>query len=112
MSRIRASLFEAEDWADGWGAKDVQSAEAGSALCPVGSESPEPALSSVRTGDGSRKVLLLEDDPAQLMLLEQHLGALGLKVVKASTIAEARQRLTETRVELALFDIQLPDGSG
>lgn len=80
-------------------------------LGAFGATSPELVLQPVEKSV-ERKVLLLEDDPVQLMLLEQHLEALGLKTFSASTIEQARKRLYETRFELALFDIQLPDGNG
>ena len=80
-------------------------------LGPFAATLPKLALQPVEE-PVERKVLLLEDDPAQLMLLEQHLEALGLKTFSASTIEQARKRLRETRFELALFDIQLPDGNG
>lgn len=59
-----------------------------------------------------QKVLVLEDDPAQLFILQQHLESLNLEILTASTIEEARERLKDEKVELAVFDVQLPDGCG
>lgn len=61
---------------------------------------------------GPRNVLILEDDPAQLYLLEQHLDSIGLAVRSANTVSEARSHLTENSFELAILDAHLPDGSG
>ncbi|MCA9131944.1 MAG: response regulator [Planctomycetales bacterium] len=74
--------------------------------------SPEAKLQPQPTDLAGRRVLVLEDDPVQQQLLAQYLRALGLQVVAATTIAEAKQRLSESVVQLAILDVQLPDGSG
>ena len=100
---VRASLFDAEDLVHEYLGADA---------CPVAFVGEEPKLQPVQMDQPQRKVLLLEDDPAQLLLLEQHLQALGLQTCTATTIEEAKLRLQESVYELALFDVQLPDGSG
>lgn len=74
--------------------------------------SPETQLSKEEKNPSRRNVLVLEDDPTQLLILQQHLESLELHTISASTIAEARQHLKEHTFELAVFDVQLPDGSG
>ncbi|MFK7735584.1 MAG: response regulator [Pirellulaceae bacterium] len=71
-------------------------------------------LQPVASGEdlGPRNVLLLEDDPAQLYLLEQHLDSVGLTVRSANSVGEARSQLAENAFELAILDAHLPDGSG
>ena len=63
-------------------------------------------------GDGQIRVLVLEDDVLQLELLVDHLQSVGLATVGVTTIAAARQQLNESKFNLAIFDVQLPDGSG
>ena len=63
-------------------------------------------------GDAQLRVLILEDDLVQLQLLADHLEAVGLKTTGVSTIRDAREQLTNSKFSLAIFDVQLPDGSG
>lgn len=63
-------------------------------------------------GDGQIRVLVLEDDGLQLELLLDHLRSVGLAAVGAKTVAEAREMLLNARYHLAIFDVQVPDGSG
>lgn len=63
-------------------------------------------------GDGQLRVLVLEDDVVQLELLLDHLQSVGLTTVGVTTVAEARQQLNDAKFNLAIFDVQLPDGSG
>ncbi len=58
------------------------------------------------------KVLVLEDDATQLRLLEEHLRSIGFEIVSARTLAQAQQELTSQPLQLAILDVQLPDGSG
>ncbi len=61
---------------------------------------------------GKTRVLALEDDPLQLRILVQHLESLELEVVSATCIEQAKAKLRDTDFQLAIFDVQLPDGSG
>jgi len=63
-------------------------------------------------GGGQIRVLVLEDDVLQLELLVDHLKSVGLATVGVTTVAAARQRLNDAKFNLAIFDVQLPDGSG
>ncbi len=73
-----------------------------------------PVVAPEKTGSGGAQlqVLVLEDDLLQLELLVEHLQSVGLKATGATTIAEARERLNNAKFSLAIFDVQLPDGSG
>jgi len=73
---------------------------------------PTPLMEPAQQGRSKSTVLVLEDDLAQLQILLQHLESAGLQTVSASTIATARQRLQDTDIQLAVFDVHLPDGSG
>lgn len=56
--------------------------------------------------------LVVEDDPVQSAVYLQVLDSLGVSVVSAQSIAEARDALLQHRFSVALVDVQLPDGSG
>ena len=56
--------------------------------------------------------LIIDDERDIRELLSITLGRMGLKVDTASDVAEARQRLEESRYALCFTDMRLPDGSG
>lgn len=58
------------------------------------------------------QVLLLDDTPAKRYILARWLRRDGYRVIEAGTIAEARTVLRERPVELAVLDVNLPDGNG
>jgi len=58
------------------------------------------------------KVLLVDDEPDILELLELALLHMGLEVRRASNVAEARQQLDSTDINLCLTDMRMPDGEG
>jgi DNA-binding NtrC family response regulator len=57
-------------------------------------------------------VLLLEDDPTFGTVVEDELGGRGYTVTRESTVAGALERIHDGAVDVALLDLQLPDGSG
>lgn len=72
-----------------------------------------PIVAPQKNGrDGQLRVLVLEDDLVQLELLIEHLQSVGLVTVGVTTVAEARKQLEDAKYNLAIFDVQLPDGSG
>lgn len=71
-----------------------------------------PQLQTVPLPSPRGRVLVMEDDWVQLQMLEQHLQSVGFEVLTAASIAQARQRLSEQRLQLAILDVQLPDGCG
>ena len=71
--------------------------------------------SSQGSGSAARaipRVLVVDDEPDLRELLELTLVRMGLDVDSAATVTEARARLAETRYELCLTDMRLPDASG
>ncbi len=58
------------------------------------------------------RILLVEDDRAIAAGLSYSLGTEGYEVIVCPTAAEARRALAEETVDLCLFDLGLPDGSG
>ncbi len=54
----------------------------------------------VAESPGPRKVLVLEDEPAQLYILRQHLDSIGLQSVPATSLRQAWQKLQEMPVPI------------
>ena len=59
-----------------------------------------------------RVVLLVDDEPDILELLELALRQMGLEVDKAENVREALAKLAARRYDLCLTDMRLPDGDG
>jgi len=57
-------------------------------------------------------VLVVDDERDIRELLTITLGRMGLIVETASSVTEAKQRLSETRYALCFTDMRMPDGSG
>lgn len=57
-------------------------------------------------------VLLVDDEPDLLDLMELTLVKMGLNTERAISVAEARQRLMSRRYDLCLTDMRLTDGEG
>jgi len=57
-------------------------------------------------------VLVIDDERDIRELLTITLGRMGLIVETASSVTEAKQRLSETRYALCFTDMRMPDGSG
>ena len=61
---------------------------------------------------GSATVLLVDDEPDILELLELALRKMGLEVDRAGNVREALAKLTARRYGLCLTDMRMPDGDG
>jgi DNA-binding response OmpR family regulator len=57
-------------------------------------------------------VLVLDDDPAVLRLVEAALRDEGVAVLAGETVAWAERTLAATPVDLCIVDLDLPDGNG
>ena len=57
-------------------------------------------------------VLLVDDEPDLLTLLEMTLGRMELDTVTAATLSEAKSALEKKLPDLCLTDMKLPDGNG
>lgn len=79
----------------------------------IAEEDPEPvAVSSGRRGEGPR-VLVVDDDPVNLRVLQQYLGASGYDVLTASSGGEALEILDADRtVMMVLLDVMMPQLDG
>lgn len=66
--------------------------------------------------DSNRKntsrVLLVDDEPDILELLEMALLKMGLAVDRAGSVREALEKLAGSRYDLCLTDMRMPDGDG
>ena len=84
-----------------------------------------PAVAAPAAGDAStaadpganglargHRVLVVEDDEVNRMVVERFLDALGQQAVSAPDIQNALRLLEARPVELALVDMNLPDGDG
>ncbi len=58
------------------------------------------------------RVLLVDDEPDILELLELALLKMGLEVDRAGCVKEALERLSKRRYDLCLTDMRMPDGDG
>ena len=57
-------------------------------------------------------ILVVDDDPDMLRLLERHLSAAGYDVIAADSAKSARARIGERRPNLIVTDIDMPETSG
>ena len=58
------------------------------------------------------QVLLVEDDPAQRLLVGDLLSQQGYHVQRAAGLEEARRALSEPNLQLVISDFRLADGDG
>ncbi|WP_165252769.1 ATP-binding protein [Paludisphaera soli] len=65
-----------------------------------------------RTAPPRRPVLVVEDDPVDLLLYENHLRGSGFQVLPARSLDEARRVLDRVRPVAVLLDVVLDAGSG
>jgi CheY-like chemotaxis protein len=63
-------------------------------------------------GQRGKKILVVEDDPVNQMILTDFLAANGYETVSASTGPEGIQRFDDDAPDLLLVDVQLPRKNG
>ena len=61
---------------------------------------------------GLRKILIVEDDKVLNKTLAYNLAADGYEVTSAYSFQDAVERLKKSEFDIALLDINLPDGNG
>ncbi|MCX7555171.1 response regulator [Marinicella sp. S1101] len=59
-----------------------------------------------------KKILIVDDEPDILQLLEISLTRMQFKVYKAENLGSAKYQLSKTTFHLCLTDFKLPDGTG
>src|SRR6266576_1100790 len=65
-----------------------------------------------RKSRGQPRVLLIDDEPDLLELLELTLSRMGLDTTRAESVADAIRLLDKEPFDLCLTDMRLPDGEG
>jgi len=65
-----------------------------------------------RKARGQPKVLVVDDEPDLLELLELTLSRMGLDTIRAESVGEAIRLLDREPFDLCLTDMRLPDGEG
>jgi CheY-like chemotaxis protein len=58
------------------------------------------------------RILIVEDNSLNRLLIHDVLELRGHEVIEASTVDEARRALAATRPDLLLLDVQIPGGGG
>lgn len=82
----------------------------GDSDAPPGSGSPN--VRSNASSANIARVLVVDDEPDLLELLELTLVRMGLDVDRALTVGQARERLAQRSYALCLTDMRLPDATG
>jgi CheY-like chemotaxis protein len=67
---------------------------------------------AARVGDGSRKVLTIDDDPVAIKLIETVLGEKGFTVVGAQSGGEGVRAARTQRPDLIILDLLMPETDG
>ena len=78
----------------------------------VPSGSGRPNVQSNASSANIARVLVVDDEPDLLELLELTLVRMGLDVDRALTVGQARERLAQRSYALCLTDMRLPDATG
>ncbi len=76
---------------------------------------PDPqawAAATARVGHSASKILIIDDDPAMLRLVELIAAENGYQVITAASGAVGLRLALETEPDLVLLDLVLPDMSG
>ena len=71
-----------------------------------------PNVQSNSSSANIARVLVVDDEPDLLELLELTLVRMGLDVDRALTVGQARERLAQRSYALCLTDMRLPDATG
>lgn len=69
-------------------------------------------LASITSSSARQLVLVVDDDPLITRLLEARLTTPGRRVASTSSLESARRFLSQSRPDLVLLDLFLPDGDG
>jgi CheY-like chemotaxis protein/anti-sigma regulatory factor (Ser/Thr protein kinase) len=81
--------------------------------CPISAAVPPPAQAPSAGGDKHKlRILVVEDNVDSLRMLERLLRALGYEIVSAQTASEALNAVAQSKFDLLISDIGLPDVSG
>ncbi len=78
----------------------------------VGGVQPTASPEADRERPATRRILVVEDEPATLRLMTRLLRGLGHTVTPASTVASAFDAYSAGEFDLVVSDVGLPDGTG
>jgi CheY-like chemotaxis protein len=78
---------------------------------PKADETPRDVVTPVPRVPRAR-ILVVEDNPLNRLLVHDILELRGHEVVEAATVDEARAALERTQPDLLLLDVQIPGGGG
>ena len=81
-------------------------------LVPVGDAASPASRPFSYTNPGIKRVLLVEDDVSVGAGLEQLLNSAGYDTTWVQSAGDAREAATRTRPQVAVIDVNLPDGNG
>ena len=74
---------------------------------------PRPAgLAAGSTGQALRKILVVDDSPTELAVLEALLARAGFQVITARDADDALQKLSSERPQMVLLDVIMPGKNG
>jgi DNA-binding response OmpR family regulator len=73
---------------------------------------PTPSKENAGMEDPTTTVLVVDDEPQILEFLEEHLRSDDFAVITASSVAQARARLSAATPSIVLLDVSLPDATG
>lgn len=59
-----------------------------------------------------KKILLIEDNEAIIMVLKYSLEQENFQVISAKTAKESKEKLDNKNIDIVLLDVSLPDGNG
>lgn len=59
-----------------------------------------------------KKILLIEDNEAIIMVLKYSLEQENFQVISAKTANESKEKLDNKNIDIVLLDVSLPDGNG
>lgn len=71
-----------------------------------------PRRTAATKKNASPNILIVDDEPDIIELLELTLARMGMDVVSAKSVAEATHLLQSRHFDLCLTDMRLPDGDG
>jgi CheY-like chemotaxis protein len=72
----------------------------------------DQAQRAVEERSGRARILVVEDNPLNRLLLHDILELRGHEVIEASNVDEALPLLDAARLDLLLLDVQIPGGGG
>jgi DNA-binding response OmpR family regulator len=73
---------------------------------------PEEKTETVPFPAGSRRILVVDDDPDVLKILKCRLGAAGYEVILADSPTKGLEMAAEYRPDLAILDVVMPGTDG